>query len=180
MQRSSCVRFLHGQECKSRCFPTICHTKAARGTIAGSPFEHRRPFTRSVEFPKVALLAQPWEAHVAYRWTAAARPATAETCSPRDLNLSTRMTSARRSLGSLRRLRDLSWSAEWRGAAELQMRRSALMTPELNAWPESTVADVQPAQAQPRWALVPGELPCGAAGRHACRDFRARAVSRSC
>jgi hypothetical protein len=40
---------------------------------------------------------------------------------------------------------------ERRGAAELQMRRSALMT-RAQASPESIVVDVRPAQAQPRWA----------------------------
>ena len=42
---------------------------------------------------------------------------------------------------------------ERRGAAELQMRRIALMTRAQRLYsPESTVVDVRPAQAQPRWA----------------------------
>jgi hypothetical protein len=69
----------------------------------------RRPLSlwrlRRRSSAKVALLA--YGKRTRPRWAAAAT-ATAETCS-RDLNnLSTRMTSARRSLGSLRRLRDLS------------------------------------------------------------------------
>jgi hypothetical protein len=178
MQRSSCVRFLHGQECKSRCFPTICHTKAARGTIAGSPFEHRRPFTRSVEFPNVALLAQP----------CGKRTWLIDGPQPRDPLRRGGMLTRSQSVDSDDFGETIARFAapaersllEWWGAAELQMRRSALMTPELNAWPESTVADVQPRHKLNLAGLVPGELPCGAAGRHACRDFRARAVSRSC
>ena len=41
---------------------------------------------------------------------------------------------------------------ERRGAAELHMRRSALMTRAQRLAGEHTVVDVRPAQAQPRWA----------------------------
>jgi len=95
----------------------LCHTKSGSSGRAYSRIVVRAPggrFTRSVEFPKVALLAHGKRTRP--RWTAAAT-ATAETCS-RDLNLSTLMTSARRSLGSLRRLRDLSWN----GGAQLSSR----------------------------------------------------------
>ena len=50
---------------------------------------------------------------------------------------------------------------ERRGAAELQMRRIALMTRAQRLYsPESTVVDVRPAQAQPRWADTSGLARC--------------------
>jgi hypothetical protein len=93
--------------CACSCSLTMPHEKWLERLSPDRRSSARRPFTRSVEFPKVALLAHGKRTRP--RWTAAAT-ATAETCS-RYLNLSTRMTSARRSLGSLRRQRDLLWSS---------------------------------------------------------------------
>jgi hypothetical protein len=69
---------------------------------------------------------------------------------------------------------------ERRGAAELQMRRSALMTRAQRLAGEHCVWSTYDRHKHNLAGLVPGERLCGAAGRHACRDFRARAVSRSC
>jgi hypothetical protein len=122
--------------------------KAAQGNSRIGRSSARRPFTRSVEFPKVALLAHGKRTRP--RWTAAVT-AMAETYS-RDLNLSTRMTSARRSLGSLRRLRDLYWS----GGAQLRSTDASKRIDDPSSTPRRRALicgrRIQPAQAQPRWA----------------------------
>jgi len=97
---------------------TICHTKSrSMRQAAVHAF-------RGDSSPRSRCCGV-WEAHAAPRWTAAAT-ATAETCS-RDLNLSTRMTSARRCIARFAAPAERSF-LERRGAAELQIRRSALMT----------------------------------------------------
>ena len=50
--------------------------------------------------------------------------------------------------------------ARFAAPAELQMRRSALMARAQRLSPESTVVDVRPAQAQPRWADTSGLARC--------------------
>jgi len=104
--------------------------------------------TRSVEFPKVALLAH--RTRTRPGWTGAAT-ATAETCS-RDVNLATWMTSAWRSPGFRRRVRALHRVAE-RSRASVCIE--AHWWPGLNDAPESAVVDVWPAQTEPRWARCP-------------------------